>query len=476
VEPLRLCVIGDALLDIDWEGDVHKVCRDAPAPVLEAAAERVRPGGAGLAAVLGVAPTVEVMLVTALSRDADGRRLARGLEAGGVRVVDLGLDAPTPVKLRLRSGSHSLARVDRGCTPVVAPGSWTAAASEAATTADVVLVADYGRGMTAAPPVADGACAAGRPLVWDPHRDGPIPPSAAMLVTPNIGEAHALTGRPAAAAVGVPDLVELAESASHLVGCPVALTAGELGAVLADGRALPAVVPARPVEGDACGAGDRFAVSAAISLGRGEPRRVAVEQAVADAGAFVAGGGVGEAIGSGPGRAADPAGPDATVVSLTERMGRSARAEATARAERVRRCGGVVVAAGGCFAVFHAGHVQLLEHARRLGDHLIVCLNSDASVRRLKGPGRPLNPAADRAAVLGSLACVDGVVVFEEATPVKTPEALRPHLFVKGADYEGEEIEERAVLARWGGRVVLVPLVEGRSTTGIIASAATAGT
>ena len=134
-----------------------------------------------------------------------------------------------------------------------------------------------------------------------------------------------------------------------------------------------------------------------------------------------------------------------------------------------------MVAAGGCFDVLHAGHVQLLEHARSLGDHLVVLVNGDASLRRLKGPGRPLNPVADRVAILRSLACVDDVVAFDEDTPCRALRALRPHLFVKGADYEGTDMEERQVMARWGGQVVLVPLVDGRSTSRLIDSAAAAG-
>ena len=173
MRPVRLCVIGDSLLDIDWEGEVRTVCRDAPAPVVEAPAEVVRPGGAALAAALAVGTGVAVTLVTALSRDAHGALLAGDLADRGVEVVDLGLDAPTPVKLRLRSAGQSLAHVDHGCIPVVGPGPWTAAADRAAATADAVLVADYGRGMAAQPPVLDGRCAAGRPLVWDPHARGP---------------------------------------------------------------------------------------------------------------------------------------------------------------------------------------------------------------------------------------------------------------------------------------------------------------
>jgi D-beta-D-heptose 7-phosphate kinase / D-beta-D-heptose 1-phosphate adenosyltransferase len=127
------------------------------------------------------------------------------------------------------------------------------------------------------------------------------------------------------------------------------------------------------------------------------------------------------------------------------------------------------VAAGGCFDLLHAGHVRLLEAARALGDCLVVCLNSDASVRRLKGPGRPVVPEADRAEVLHSLGCVDAVAIFGEDTPAAALERLRPHLFVKGGDYGARDLPEADVLARWGGQAVLVPYLEGRSTTSLLA-------
>lgn len=467
----RLCIIGDALLDVDWEGEVRRVCRDAPAPVVDSPTERVRPGGAALAATLAARAGAEVTLVSALAADDDGRRLAGLLARAGVTVVDLGLDGPTPVKLRLRAGGQSLARVDRGCEPVVPPGPWIAEAAAAAAAADAVLVSDYGRGLAALPAVAGGnpAGEAGPPLVWDPHSSGPPPPATASLVTPNIGEAVDLVGgagEVAATTDTMPHLVELAGTLAARLGCPTALTAGDRGAVLAEPGALPVVVPARPARGDACGAGDAFAVHVTLALAGGETGRRAVEAGVVAARAYVAartldGGG---RAGHGGGRIGD-----GTVVALTPRP------DGAPAATAVRHAGGVVVAAGGCFDVLHAGHVQLLEHARGLGDHLVVLVNDDASVRRLKGPGRPLNPLDDRLAVLRSLACVDEVVAFGEDTPSQALRTFRPHLFVKGADYEGTEIEERRVMARWGGQVVLVPLVDGRSTTRLIDSAAAAG-
>jgi len=471
----RLCIIGDALLDIDWDGEVRRVCRDAPAPVVDAPVETARAGGAGLAATLAVGAGADVTLVTALSPDTDGRRLAELLARAGVDVVDLGLDGPTPVKLRVRSAGQSLARVDRGCEPVVAPGSWNDAATAAIASADAVLVSDYGRGMAAQRLVAEiERTGGGRPVVWDPHSDGARPPSAVTLATPNAGEARELLGQGAPPPTTTPGIVALAGAASTALGCAVALTAGDRGAVLAEGSALPVVVPARPAQGDPCGAGDAFSVAAALALAAGASLRTAVEDAVAAAGDYVARHGTARVAGGrDSGGWTAEGGARRTVVPLARRRDPAARAVAEGAA--ARRAGGVVVAAGGCFDVLHAGHVRLLEQARGLGDHLVVLINGDESVRRLKGRGRPLNPVDDRVAVLRSLACVDDVVVFDEDTPSEALRALRPHLFVKGADYEGAEIEERHVLAPWGGQVVLVPLVDGRSTTRLIHTAAAAG-
>jgi D-beta-D-heptose 7-phosphate kinase / D-beta-D-heptose 1-phosphate adenosyltransferase len=474
-----LCVIGDALLDVDWDGTVHRVCNDAPAPILDTPDERARPGGAALAAALAARSGARVALVTALGGDREGRRLADLLAGAGVEVVDLGLDAPTPVKLRLRAGGQSIARVDRACSPVVPPGPWTAAAASCAARAGGVLVSDYGRGIAALPEV--GALASARPgrVVWDPHPRGPRPPAGAALVTPNVAEAHGLAGGGGPPPARLPDVLALADRLAADLGCPVAVTGGALGAVVAAPGSAPILVPTEPAGGDPCGAGDRFAASVALGLALGEGPADAVARAVGDARAFVAGDSPGGGSPAGLDRGdepAGPAGPAGRVIALPGPGGTGGpgpgASSVVAVASTIREAGGVVVAAGGCFDVLHTGHVRLLEQARALGDHLVVCLNGDASVRRLKGPGRPLNGAADRAAVLRSLACVDGVVVFDEDTPARLLGWLRPDVFVKGGDYQGVAIEEQAVLSRWGGQVVLLPLVPGRSTSSLIAAAA----
>ncbi len=134
-----------------------------------------------------------------------------------------------------------------------------------------------------------------------------------------------------------------------------------------------------------------------------------------------------------------------------------------------------MVATGGCFDLLHAGHVSMLQAARALGDCLVVCLNSDASVRRLKGPGRPVIPQADRAAVLLGLSCVDAVALFDEDTPLELLARLRPDVFAKGADYSVADLPEAALLATWGGQAVVLPFLEGRSTSRMMQELATRG-
>jgi rfaE bifunctional protein nucleotidyltransferase chain/domain len=230
----------------------------------------------------------------------------------------------------------------------------------------------------------------------------------------------------------------------------VCVTLGHRGALLSYGDGAPYVVPARPLDaGDPCGAGDRFAATAALALGAGLTPAEAVQAAVEAATGFVAAGGA-------AGLATQP----------TQRPPGPAVLETVAE---VRQRGGRVVATGGCFDLLHAGHVQLLTEARRLGDCLVVCLNSDASVRRLKGPDRPVASQQDRRRVLEALRCVDGVVVFAEDTPVRVLERLRPDVWVKGGDYALQELPETPVVQSWGGQVVLLPYVAGRSSSGLLA-------
>jgi D-beta-D-heptose 7-phosphate kinase/D-beta-D-heptose 1-phosphate adenosyltransferase len=447
-----LVVVGDALLDVDLVGSASRLTPDAPVPVVEDVERRERPGGAALAAVIAAAATSrEVVLVAPLDSD-DGAERLRALLAGRVTLLPVPAGGGTAVKQRIRVGGHSVARLDSGA-PVATLAPLPEAAAEAIRTAAAVLVADYGRGTTAAPDVRAALAAARGPVVWDPHPRGADPVPSARLVTPNGAEAARV-----AAAAGVPadgsGLALVGARAEALirhwgVGA-VAVTLGDRGALLSYGSGAPLVVPAVPVTGgDPCGAGDSFAAAAALALADGAVTGEAVAAAVAAASAFVARGG-------------------ASTWDAVDEPNFVADIGAEAVIARVRAAGGTVVATGGCFDLLHPGHVATLRAARGLGDCLIVCINSDESVRRLKGPSRPLVSAPDRARVLEALEFVDAVVVFDEDTPAEVLDRLRPHVWAKGGDYAGADLPEAEVLRRWGGQAVVLPYLDGHSTTALV--------
>jgi D-beta-D-heptose 7-phosphate kinase/D-beta-D-heptose 1-phosphate adenosyltransferase len=442
---VNLAIVGDALLDRDLDGRAERLAPDAPVPVVDAIEERPRPGGAGLAAVIAAAAGHDVTFVCALGDDAVGRRLGALLVSAGVKVCDLGLRGATPEKVRVRADGHTLVRLDTGGADACGP--LTDAARHALHSASAVLVSDYGRGVTAEPSVRATLRELSAPVVWDPHPRGAAPIDGILLATPNESEAARLTGGSGDGSHAAVEARARALAARWGAGY-VCVTRGANGALLVDGDAPPLAVPApRVTGGDPCGAGDCFAVTAVTRLAAGALPSEAVRAAVLAASAFVAAGGA-AAAGETP---TPPAAMDA--VDL---------------AARVRAAGGTVVAAGGCFDLLHAGHVAMLQAARALGDCLVACLNSDASVRRVKGPDRPLVDQHDRAAVLAGFGCVDAVVVFEEDDPSEILRALRPHVWAKGGDYALGELPEAEVIGEWGGRAVIVPYVSGRSTTRLI--------
>ena len=469
-------VIGDAVLDRDVEGSAERLAPDAPVPVLDEEHESARPGGAALAATMAAENGAPVVLVTALGADRAGRELARLLGAAGVDVLDLHLEGPTPEKVRLLAGGRPLLRLDRGGSGgTVGPADDRA--RHLVATAGAVLVADYGRGVPDHPSLRAALIGRSRrtPLVWDPHPRGRAPVVGVTVATPNRVEVLRLGGTSATQAGGGRDLACVVEAARRLrqawQASSVAVTLGGDGALLVDGGGPPLAVPADPVAGsaDTCGAGDRFAAAVTVALGQGGLPSEAVVGGVAAASAFVSSGG---ALAYARLHDRAPAGGGGGGGGGGARAGET---DAIAVARRVRAAGGTVVATGGCFDLLHAGHVALLRAARRLGDCLVVCLNSDDSVRRLKGAGRPLVPEADRAAVLLALDCVDAVAVFGEDTPDAVLDRLRPHVFAKGGDYAGAALPESDTMARWAGETVVLPYLAGRSTTGLVTRARTGG-
>lgn len=449
----RLVVLGDVLLDRDVEGSVERVCPDSPAPVVDVREVRERPGGAGLAALLAAQDDLDVDLATALADDPAGRAVRAALPAR-VRVHALLPAGPTVGKTRVRAGGQCLVRLDDAGHLLGGPERQTTGGpidverlDSLLLGCDAVLVADYGGGVTAH---ADLRAAlerhAGRvPVVWDPHPRGTDPVAGTRVVTPNAGEARAQLGRGASPEVAAPALRK------RWGAMGVAVTDGAAGVVVVDGPASEPVrvrAAACPPGTDTCGAGDRFAVALATALTGGADLVEAAQEAAHVVTGWLAAGGV----------------------STRRPAERGSAAEDVVAA--VRQRGGTVVAAGGCFDVLHAGHLELLRAARSQGDCLVVLVNSDEGVRRLKGPDRPVNPAADRVRLLEALEVVDAVTVFEDATPAATLDQLRPDVWVKGGDYRARDLPETPVVEAYGGRVHVVPLLAGRSTTALLARAA----
>lgn len=460
-----LVVLGDTLLDVDIEGVADRLSPEAPVPVVDVERRWLRPGGAGLAAALAAQSAAEVTLITATADDSDGRTLIRLLDRH-VRVVPLPLRGQTVRKARVRAAGHSLMRLDSGDGTAEA-GTLSAAVADTLRAAGAILVADYGRGVTAHPRIRRLLTEMARsvPVVWDPHPRGSTPTPGAALICPNLAEARQF-------APGYAQPEELAKILrDEWSADSVAVTTGPGGAVLANGKRLSTVpVPAEHGVGariagypgiDTCGAGDRFASAATAALLDGATVAEAVGHAVDAAARFVAAGG-------------------ATLLSTCDSTSGTATAETCAAersgsafevAERVRSRGGRLVATGGCFDLLHPGHVSLLRQARAMGDALVVCLNSDASVRHLKGEGRPIVTARDRARLLAEMACVDAVAVFDESTPCALLDRLRPDIWVKGGDYTDTDLPEADLVRSYGGEIVLVPTVRGYSTTRLVAAA-----
>jgi rfaE bifunctional protein nucleotidyltransferase chain/domain len=442
-----LVIIGDVMLAVDVSTDARRLSPDGAAPVLEQRSRQERAGGAALAAACAAAEYPgPVVLVAPMSDDAPASAIATQLHPR-VELVRIPATGHTPVKTRLRCGTSTVARLDEGDATLSVQASERVvdALASGLSAAGAILVSDYGGGLTRCGTIrrllADAASHG--PVLWDPHPRGADPVPGAALVTPNAAEAARIAGE------DVPPSTRV--QAQHLLhrwrAHAVAVTLGRQGALLVDGSGRCTAYPTpTDVDGDACGAGDYFAATAAAALLTGELPSDAVRRAVHAASGFIASGGVGGK------RTAEP---DAT--ADLDRFLASHRAR-----------GATVVATGGCFDLLHAGHIATLEAARRLGDCLIVCINSDESVRRAKGPGRPLQSAADRARVLSALRMVDRVVVFDEDTPHRVLRRVRPDVWVKGDDYTAAELPETALVRGWGGEVLTVPYLSGRSTTRLV--------
>ena len=461
----RILVVGDLILDRYIEGNAGRVSPEAPVLVFDWQGERCRLGGAcnvaSNLAVLGA----QTAVLGVLGRDASGNKLRELLESEGIETSCVVEDPerPTTTKTRYVSRTSQVLRVDQEERSGIVGVAKRRILEHLATRPfpyQAVLLSDYGKGVLT-PAVIQAAIEAahscGGLAVVDPKGVDYSIYCGADLLTPNREEAEAATG----VTIRDPeDLHRVAQRLRELTAVRTAIiTLGREGIFFETETGESRIIPteARAVF-DVTGAGDTVAAVLTLARTSGVGLSESVHLANLAAGIVV-------------GRFGTWAVSRQELLSLLgqRRDGKViTTAEAVSEAARLRTEGRRLVFTNGCFDILHRGHVTYLEQARLLGDALVVGVNTDASVARLKGPGRPFMPEGERALILAALSSVTAVTLFDEDTPGELIAALRPDVLVKGGDYTPEDIVGADAVEQGGGRVVVIPYVEGHSTTALI--------
>ena len=459
--------IGDIMLDRFVDGAVERISPEAPIPVIRVGHESAMLGGAGNVARNIAALGARAVLHGVIGDDEAGRELARLAAADAEAHLITEGARPTTVKTRFMAGAQQLLRADRETTAPIAAATASAllrGIEDAATRCQAVVLSDYGKGVLTEDlwkAIVAAARERGVPVLVDPRRGSFQRYRGASVLTPNRAELEAAAGR---ACVDDRDIAAAARAL--LDACEVeavVVTRGERGlsVVTRDGALAHLPAARRREVYDVSGAGDTVIAVLAAALAVGAELTTAAALANAAGGIVVAKART-AVVRPDELAAADAAPPAAADLKLCTAE------EAVERVAVWRRRGQRVGFTNGCFDLLHPGHVALFSTARAACDHLIVGLNSDRSVRRLKGEGRPVQPQSARAAVLASLADIDAVVVFGEDTPLALIEAIRPDLLVKGADYKIEEVVGAEFVRSYGGDVVLAAIEPGHSASDII--------
>jgi D-beta-D-heptose 7-phosphate kinase/D-beta-D-heptose 1-phosphate adenosyltransferase len=466
---VTVLVVGDLILDRFVNGVIERISPEAPIPVLHGRGETLAVGGAGNVVSNIVSLGGSAVCLSVLGDDSAGGNVVRmlaelGVDGGGISRTS---GRMTSSKSRFSALNQQVLRFDEEEVRALTSAERAVLIEHfraALDRVDVVVLSDYGKGV-----LLDGVAAelisicreANKPVLADPKGRDYGRYAGATAITPNRKELGEAVGR---AVFSDEEIVAAARElvAAHDLGFVVATRSEKGISVIDSSDAHHISTQAREVF-DVSGAGDTVIASFALALAAGADRVAAASIANAAAGVVVGKRGTATLT------------ADELSGALLRSHGPTAHKDAildTAAAMRMvaawRREGLSVGFTNGCFDILHAGHVSLLHAARAQCDRLVLGLNSDASVRRLKGEGRPVNDEHDRACVLAALASVDAVIVFEEDTPLKLIAALKPDILVKGADYTVDQVVGADLVQQAGGRVVLIDLVAGKSTTGTI--------
>ncbi len=470
---IKALVIGDLMLDEYLWGKTGRISPEAPVAIVDIAREDLRLGGAGNVVNNLSALGCQVAVCSVVGNDSDGHDLQRQLENISVDAAGVIFDSErkTSRKTRILASNQQMLRIDRESRVPLSTAIQAqllakiekhlqANATEAV---NVVFVSDYGKGVltdTVLRQVIALGRAQGIPVVVDPKGNDYARYSGATLLTPNRAEASEASG------IQIVDAASLSAAGTKILRDAqldaLVLTRSEEGMSLfhRDGRQIDLATTAREVF-DVSGAGDTVLSLIGVGLAAALSLQQAATVANIAAGIVVA------KVGTSTVSCREILHTVATT-GLPEEHKIQQLAPLGDIIAHAHQHGKKIVFTNGCFDLLHVGHVSYLQRARQLGDLLVLGLNSDASVQRLKGPTRPLVQQDDRAQVMAALACVDYVVIFAEETPLRLIETLRPDVLVKGGDYTLDTVVGREQVESWGGRVELIKFVQGKSTTGLV--------
>lgn len=463
LENARVLVVGDVMLDRYWHGGTSRISPEAPVPVVRVEDVEDRPGGAANVALNITSLGAQAVLGGLIGTDENAQILQASLTASGVSThFQRSTEIPTITKLRVMSRNQQLLRLDfEQHLDSVDTSELVAQVEKVLPDCDVLILSDYGKGtLNQVENLIASARAQGKRVLIDPKGQDFSKYRGASLITPNLTEFETVVG-PCATDAELSRRGEALRAELELEA--LLITRSEKGMTLIREGHAPLHLPTRAQEVfDVTGAGDTVIGLMGLALASGHAFPEAMMLANLGAGLVVAK-------------------PGTATLSIAElytalhgdKLAEFGVIEPNTLIEAVRAAqlrGERVVMTNGCFDILHAGHVAYLEQAKRLGDRLIVAVNDDASIGRLKGPKRPINPLNRRMQVLAGLGAVDWVVPFRDDTPQALIEAVLPDILVKGGDYRPEDIAGGAAVIANGGEVKVLGFEDGVSTSAMISS------
>lgn len=458
-EQAKILVAGDVMLDRYWQGSTERISPEAPVPIVKIAKQEDRPGGAANVALNLTSLGAQTHLAAVVGQDANANILTNILQQKGVHTHwHISQAQPTITKIRITSRNQQLLRLDFE-QPLQPEDKFTQVYNQALANIDLVILSDYAKGTLAqVPELIQLARQAGKKVLVDPKgKDFSIYKNASLL-TPNLSEFEQIVG----ACANEQELENKGEQLRQELNLEALLiTRSEKGMTLirADQPALHLPTRAQEIF-DVTGAGDTVIAVLGLALASGHAYPEAVMLANLAAGLVVAK----------PGTATLSLGEIYTALNSAAKFayGQIELENLIHLVKLAQARGEKIVFTNGCFDLLHAGHVAYLEEAKKLGDRLIVAVNSDASVSKLKGPTRPINPVERRMQVLAGLQSVDWVFPFSEDTPAEVIAQLVPNILVKGGDYKVDQIAGADTVLASGGEVKVLSFVDGVSTTALV--------